>query len=519
MSAASLSFGRVVVMVAVSLFTGASQAWAQSTATVYAVTSSNRIITVSSANPSIVLRNVPITNLAPGENVLGIDVRPANNLLYGLGSSSQLYLINPASGAAIRIGGPLTPALQGTVFGFDFNPTVDRIRIVSNTGQNLRVHPETTAVTVDGNLAYATTDVNAAAPPRVVAAGYTNPDNNPATGTMLFDIDSTLNIGVVQNPPNNGTLNTFVGLGVDVTDFVSLDFNLTDAFIAAQVVGSSTSTLIQFSGGVSRTVGTIGGGELVSALAVSLGDAPTPPAGLVYVLTTNNELAAFNADMPSVILGRGPIANLPAGERIVGIDFRPANNLLYGLGSSGQLYLLDTATAAASRVGLPLSTPLVGTEFGFDFNPVVDRIRVVSDARQNLRLHPETGALAATDGMLAYRTSDPNFGQTPRVVAAGYTNPDNDPATSTTLFVVDSGRDIGAIQDPPNDGALNTFASLGIDASDLVGLDFSRSRILLSVVPAGASATFLYDVTGTFRFLGAIGTPAPVRDIAISLGR
>jgi hypothetical protein len=161
----------------------------------------------------------------------------------------------------------------------------------------------------------------------------------------------------------------------------------------------------------------------------------------------------------------------------------------------------------------------VGNEFGFDFNPTVDRIRVVSDARQNLRLHPDTGALAAADGMLTFAAGDANAGRTPRVVAAGYTNPDNDPATGTTLFVIDSGIDIGATQDPPNDGTLNTFVPLRIDAGDLIGFDISRSRVLVSVVPAGASTTFLFDATGVPRFLGAIGTPALVRDIAISLGR
>jgi hypothetical protein len=98
-------------------------------------------------------------------------------------------------------------------------------------------------------------------------------------------------------------------------------------------------------------------------------------------------------------------------------------------------------------------------------------------------------------------------------------NPDNDPATGTTLFVIDSGLDIGAIQDPPNNGALNTFAPLPIDASDLIGLDFSRTRVLVSVVPTGANVTFLYDVTGSPRLLGAIGTTNLVRDITISLGR
>lgn len=498
----------------------AHAATAQPAATAYAVNATNRLIAFSTANPASVTRSVAITNLQPNETVLGIDIRPANKRLYGLGSTGQLYLIDHVTGVATRIGVPITPLPQGTAFGLDFNPTVDRIRVVSNTGQNLRLHPETAVAIVDGNLAYAATDASAGVPARVVAVGYTNPDTNPATGTTLFDIDSGLDLGAIQNPPNNGTLNTVIRFGADTSDLVHLDFDTAgNAFIAAQLPGSPTSSLFQFTGAQGRFVGVIGGGEVVTAFALSLGEPRTPPAGLVYAVTTANELVAFNADTPGVILGRAPIANLAAGERIVGIDFRPANNLLYALGSSGQLYLLDSFSAAASRVGAPLAMPLTGSEFGFDFNPTVDRIRVVSDAGQNLRLHPDTGALAAADGALAYAATDANAGRTPRVVGAAYTNPDTNPATGTTLFVIDSSLDIGAIQDPPNAGVLNTFASLGIDASDLVGFDIGRTRILLSIVRGGTSATSLFDATAGVRFLGAIGTSALVRDIAISLGR
>jgi hypothetical protein len=515
----SLCIRRAVAFAAAAVLLDQGWAAAQSTATVYAVTATNRLLTFSSANPGAPLRTVALSNLASGEVMVGIDVRPANRLLYGVSSASQLYLINPVTGAATRIGTPLAPALTGTSFGFDFNPTVDRIRIVSSTGQNLRVHPETAAVTVDLPLGFAPADANAGVPARVVAAGYTNPDTNPATGTVLFDIDAGVNSAATQNPPNNGTLNTLLDFGVDITDAVSLDFNLTDAFVSAQIAGAAASGLYQFTNGVGRFNGIIGGGEVVTGLAVSLGDPPTPPAGRVYGVTTANELFAINADAPGALLGQAPITNLAPGERVVGIDFRPANNLLYGLGSSGQLYLIDTATAAASRVGAPLSIPLSGTEFGFDFNPAVDRIRVVSDSGQNLRLHPDTGGLAAVDLPLAFAPTDANAGRTPRVVAAGYTNPDTDPATGTTLFVIDAGLNIGAIQDPPNNGVLNTFVPLGIDAGDLVGLDLGRSRVLFSVVPAGANVTFLYDATGSFRLLGTIGTVNAVRDISISLGR
>lgn len=486
----------------------------------YGVTLSNRLIAFSSSTPGQLLTNVPITNLAPGERIVGIDVRPANNLLYALGSSSQLYVLNPVTGAAIRIGAPFTPVLNGTEFGFDFNPTVDRIRVVSDAGQNLRLHPDTGVVAaVDVALAYAPGDTNAGQTPGVSGAAYTNPDNDPATGTTLFDIDTALDVVAIQNPPNNGTLNTVVSLGTDAAR-VGFDIGIAAFFASIQAPGATTSSLIQMSGSQRLALGTIGGEEPVPSLAVSLGTPFSPPAERVFAVNGANELISFNANSASTIMSRVAISSLNAGERIVGIDFRPANNLLYGLGSSSQLYIIDTQTGAASRVGPPLSTALSGSEFGIDFNPTVDRIRVVSDSGQNLRLHPETGVVAAVDLPLVYGPGDQNAGQQPRVVGAAYTNPDNNPATGTTLFVIDAGLDVGAIQDPPNAGILNTFMPLGADAGNVLGFDLSASQVLIVVAPNATAPSALFDVAnGARRNLGLIGNGETVRGLAISLGR
>jgi hypothetical protein len=486
----------------------------------YGVTPSNRLIAFSSTAPGQILNNVAISNLAPGERILGIDVRPATNYLYGLGSSSQLYILNPVTGAAIRVGSPFTPALSGTDFGFDFNPTVDRIRVVSDAGQNLRLHPDTGAVVAsDGALAYGPGDANQGRVPAVSGAAYTNPDTNPSTGTTLFDIDIALGVVAVQNPPNDGRLNTLQTLGVAAAS-VGFDIGLSAFYASIQSPGATSSVLMAMSGDQRFVLGPIGGGEPVPSLAVALGTPFSPPAERVYGVTAAGELISFDAGSASTIRSRVAISGLNAGERLVGIDFRPANNLLYGLGSASQLYIIDTATGIATRVGAPLSTTLSGTEFGFDFNPTVDRIRVVSDAGQNLRLHPETGAVVAADGALAYAPTDTNAGRTPRVVGAAYTNPDTNPATGTTLFVLDAGLDIGAVQDPPNAGVLNTFQALGADAGDVIGFDISTTQILIVVSPNPAAASSLFEVAnGARRNLGVIGSGDVVRALAISLGR
>ena len=193
--------------------------------TIYALTTSDRIISFSSGNSCSITREVTVTGLNRGESLLGIDVRPATGQLYGLGSSSRLYIIDPTTGAATALGtAPFTPALSGDAFGFDFNPVVDRIRIISNTGQNLRAHPVTGVVAaIDLGLAYATADANAGQKPSVIGAAYTNPDNDPATGTLLYDIDRRLGILTTQNPPNDGTLNTVGPLGLKFNDLAGFD--------------------------------------------------------------------------------------------------------------------------------------------------------------------------------------------------------------------------------------------------------------------------------------------------------
>ena len=89
----------------------------------------------------------------------------------------------------------------------------------------------------------------------------------------------------------------------------------------------------------------------------------------------------------------------------------------------------------------------------------------------------------------ATRQADANSGRQPRVVGAAYTNPDNNPATGTTLFVIDAGLDLGAVQDPPNAGVLNTFASFGADVGDVLSFDISATQILIAVAPNTSSAS------------------------------
>ena len=182
----------------------------------YGVTQDNRLVTFQSDNVTNVAPTHAITGLPGGEKIIGLDVRPLNGQLYALGATSRLYVINPRTGAARQVGAtPFIPALAGASFGFDFNPTVDRIRVTSDAEQNLRLNPDDGTVTgVDTNLAYAPGDPGAGTNPNVGGSAYTNSFAG-ATSTTLFDIDNARHALVIQNPPNEGTLTTVGALGTN----------------------------------------------------------------------------------------------------------------------------------------------------------------------------------------------------------------------------------------------------------------------------------------------------------------
>jgi hypothetical protein len=206
------------------------------------------------------------------------------------------------------------------------------------------------------------------------------------------------------------------------------------------------------------------------ALLAGLCYASVCSAEVMYLVDSRVLLVTLDTTNPTGI-SINLIRGLQPGEGIVGIDFRPVNKQLYALGSSSRLYTIDTRTAQATQVGTGrFATLLEGTEFGVDFNPTVDRLRVVSNTGQNLRLHPDTGAIVAVDMPLRYAD-----GMTPNAVASAYTNSVPN-ATSTTLYNLDARRKVLVTQIPPNDGVLNVVAPFNIDLSELAGFDISPNN-------------------------------------------
>ena len=469
--------------------------------TFFTVDTANVLRHYSVASPGTVLGAVTISGLQPAESILGIDFRPATGQLYGLGSTSRLYVINVVTGAASPVDGGFTPALNGTDFGFDFNPTVDRIRVVSDAEQNLRLHPDTGAVAgVDGAI-------NPAG--NVVASAYTN-NFAGATTTVLYGIDSGTDQLVIQNPPNDGTVSPVGALGVDTSGLVGFDIlagsGTAYASLTAPAGISSLLYTINLATGAATLLGTIGGGVPMRGLAFVTGPET------VFAVTTSNNLVRFNSNTPGTIVSTSPITGLQVGENVLAIDFRPATGELYALGSTSRIYRIDPANGVATQVGSGSFTPaLNGTDFGFDFNPTVDRIRVVSDAEQNLRLHPDTGVVAFTDT---------NLTPPGNVVAAAYVN-NFAGATTTTLYDIDSNSDLLLTQNPPNNGQLNAVGPLGVNATGNTGFDIAPSGMAFaSITLAAASTTNFYTVnlaTGATTLVGTIGGGEIIRDVAVRI--
>ena len=251
---------------------------------IFSSTAERRLISFDSGATGTLLSDVPITGLTdPSESVQGIDFRPVTGQLYALGNAPnnicRLYTINPATGVATRVGSTdLT--LTGAFWGFDFNPTVDRIRVVSDTGTNIRLHPDTGALVATDTILNA----GAGTVTGIAAAAYDRNDINPATLTTLFAINSTtdqlVRIGGVDGTPspNGGEVNIIGPLGVDTTGFAGLDiYNATEAFAALSFVPASLFT-INLATGAATHIGVI---STPGSIAGITGMAVVPePAGL-----------------------------------------------------------------------------------------------------------------------------------------------------------------------------------------------------------------------------------------------
>jgi hypothetical protein len=545
-----------------------------------ALLTNNMLSAFPSALPAGFETPVTINGVTAGETLVSIDRRPQNGFLYGLGYNAtagtvQLYSISSRTALATRVGGIGTfVASDGntqvrigvdstTTFGIDFNPTVDRVRVVNSAGQNFRMNPNNGAL-VDGDNALPGINMDGTINGPTMSVhetAYTNSAPN-VTVTTQYTVDQVTDTVCIQNPPNAGTQTSCRPFSVPVETIQGFDIapSVTVAAPNAVAMGSGLAVVrasgrtqdelvsINLSTGAVTTSGPINATGIVG---IALQQPAATPLFLLSADGTQlTRLLSNSLTTPTTVA----IAGITAGETLIGIDYRPQTGQLFSMGinptaDNGTIYIIDPQMGTASVVGTSGSVafvttagavvdfPPVSAGYGFDFNPTVDRIRVVAGSGLNFRANPNDGMPVDTNNTAADGTNpDGSINGQPAgstgVTAAAYTNSFGQAAGGvTTQYVLDPASNTLFIQNPPNNGTLTaaqtvTVGGNPLDFVEANGFDIpSTVRVTTSASPATGSGfaaltvgsgTRLYSIdlsNGRATDLGAL--PAAVSGLAV----
>lgn len=487
------------------------------TGNVLVLTDNNHLASFNMDKPDTLISSEKITGLKNNDSLIGIDYRPADGKLYAVGSLGTIYIIDPSTNRAelkstliadsADTTAPYT-AISGNpaLMSVDFNPAADRLRVIGNDGQNLRINVDTGATTTDGAINGADATITSAA--------YSNSFAGTAT-TRLFDLDVKADRLYLQSPPNDGTLAVSAPLGINAegSSGFDIDSNNNQGYAILNVGSKQQFYKIDInklaatdSANAAMLVGNLPS-SLTSAAIRGLALKPASDAGVtIQGLSNSNQLISFKLTKPADV-STVAITGLTSGETIVGIDYRlrtdvaDKSGVLYGLSSLGNLYTINASTGAASNrraltaaaddSTLPF-TGLNGNSFAVDFNPAADRLRVISQTGQNLRINVDTGA-TITDGNL-------NGLLNPQVAAAAYTNSYQGAVSSTALFDLDNTSNRLLQQIPPNDGNLVSIGALGITLGTNSGFDIAggdNGLALATVADVSSNTSSLYRINLT----------------------
>ncbi len=506
----------------------------------FAVTSANRVVSFNSATPGTASA-INITGLRASETIVGFDLRPGGTpagQLLAVGNLGGVYTIDPNSGTA-TLKSSLIPdptdmtdtfsSLSGTRVSIDVNNVVDRLRIVTNSGQNLRVNVDTGETITDAPLTISNIRTIG-----VTEVAYTN-NFSSACRTTAYYLDTTADRLLVTPDASTGVLNVVGGLLVDAAAMTGFDIATaadgTNAAVAALTVANTTSLYtIDLTSGAATLVGPISGlnmGETILGLArPTPATTPPQPLGELVALTENNGLISFNSGLPQQLCTNASINGLQGSEKVLGIDMRPVDRNVYALTDAGRLYTVNAATgtvaanatltASVNDTSLPFQG-LDGGNITVDVSPVADGLRVLSSNGINLRVVFGTGE-TFTDAQLNPSGSS--------VTAAAYTNSFAGTGTST-LYVLDTANDRLLIQgrapSSPNNGDLQPVGPLGItgDVQAIAGFDINAvNNTAFTALSVGAATTSdLYRInllTGAATRVGSIGATNRIRALTHS---
>ena len=256
-----------------------------------------------------------------------------------------------------------------------------------------------------------------------------------------------------------------------------------------------------------NTVLTVVAAALATAAAGAVAEATTLAA-----LQDGQSIVWIDTDQKKVT---GSV-KLDGGASLIGFDVRPADGKLYGVTPDGAIVTIDVKTGKLEKKSQLSEALPKGATLSVDFNPVADRLRVLSSTGMSLRINVEDGK-ATVDGSLKYAETDANKGKQPKVIAGAYSNSVAG-TKETALYDIDVANAAYVRQAPPNDGILNTLGQVTLKTNGTVAFDIwsdgkgGNTGWLL----AGDTLYTVDIAAGTTKSVGKIaGLKGKIGDIAV----
>jgi hypothetical protein len=249
------------------------------------------------------------------------------------------------------------------------------------------------------------------------------------------------------------------------------------------------------------------------------GDGPATPLPLagraVFAVDLDNRLLLFGSESPDTLARLVAVSGLGAGHRIVSIDFRGDSGGLYGVGTDGRLYSIDTLSGVATAAGPPIDPPLTGAHFGMTLEAGADRMRIHGvESDQNTVIDLSTGTLVSVDAPLAFGTLDLHAGQNPGIAGSAMRRSDG------AIFGIEANADLLVRLVDPASGTLATVGPLGTGTTLCVGFDISEDgAAFAALTQSDGSKLHRIDLsTGTATPMGRIDVDSPIQGLAIVPG-
>jgi hypothetical protein len=160
---------------------------------------------------------------------------------------------------------------------------------------------------------------------------------------------------------------------------------------------------------------------------------PPPPEAFpvvgdtVYAVDLDGRLLTFGTGSTEQVSRATAIRGVPILHRIVGMDWRPADGRLYGVGNDSRVYVIDLEAATATPVSTQQFSPRVSlffdVHFGMAIDPDADKIRLISaESGVNWEIDPDDGTAVQLPSP-RFAEGDANEGVTPRIAGMAYGPP------------------------------------------------------------------------------------------------